>query len=169
MEGGCFCFRDEEMEALGGWGVLGLHSCWGSLGSTPGLCNPHPVPSSLSGRCCQDWGPCGESEPAPRGPSSSCWAVGGWSPGAGPRPLPTCTFPWPAPLCSLLVAQCAHIRRWLLCPRLSSVAEPSGNSGLVFIFAHISSPISHPYSAQCGPRSYGGGIWVPNVERLSTP
>lgn len=50
MEGGCFCFRDEGTEALGGWGVLGSHSCWGSLGSTPGLCNPHPVPSSLSGR-----------------------------------------------------------------------------------------------------------------------
>lgn len=27
MEGGCFCFRDKRVEALGGWGFLRLQSC----------------------------------------------------------------------------------------------------------------------------------------------
>lgn len=62
MEGGYFCFREEEVEALGGWGFLRLHSCWGSLGSTPGLYNP-PLLSSLSRT-----GACRKSE---RGPTQT--------------------------------------------------------------------------------------------------
>lgn len=135
MEGSCFCFRDEGTEALGGWGVLGLHSCWGSLGSTPGLCNPHPVPSSLSGRWSlphvdpllpaglwgagvqeQGLGHCPHAPFRGQHPCVLCWWLSEHTPVVGSF-VPGCPL-WPSPVGT--AALCSH-----LLPHLTSLFSPA--------------------------------------------